>query len=65
MGYKGKLKNSIYWYLSKHKPFIIEDQYQVELLFVDKQNNSAKILITNLKNNDTTEEIVEFQDDYV
>jgi hypothetical protein len=47
--YANKLKTQLYWWLSRNRPFIINDEYKVELLFVDKINNSAKIQITNLK----------------
>ena len=39
----------MYWWLSKRKPFIINDEYKLELLFIDQVNNTAKIKITNLK----------------
>lgn len=45
------LKTSLWYWLGKKKPFIINQEYKVELLFIDKENNSAKIRITNLKNN--------------
>lgn len=50
MEYAHKLKDSLYWWLGKRKPFIINDEYKLELLVIDKVNNSAKIRITNLKN---------------
>jgi len=49
MEYANKLKDSLYWWLGKKKPFIINNEYKLELLFVDKINNSAKIRVTNLK----------------
>lgn len=49
--YLNKLKDSLYWWLGKKRPFIINNEYKLELLFIDKENNSAKIRITNLKNN--------------
>lgn len=49
MDYANKLKDSLYWWLGKKKPFIINNEYKLELLFVDKINNSAKIRVTNLK----------------
>jgi hypothetical protein len=39
----------LYWWLGKSKPFIINDEYKLELLFIDPKNYSAKIRITNLK----------------
>jgi len=50
MDYAHKLKDSLYWWLGRRKPFIINDEYKLELLVIDKINNSAKIRITNLKN---------------
>lgn len=47
--YTNKLKDSLYWWLGRKKPFIINNEYKLELLFVDKVNNSAKIRVTNLK----------------
>lgn len=49
MSYANKLKDSLYWWLGKKRPFIINNEYKLELLFVDKVNNSAKIRVTNLK----------------
>ena len=51
----GKLTTSLYWWLGHKKPFIINEEYKLELLFIDKENNSAKILITNLKTGQTQE----------
>ncbi len=47
--YANKLKDSLYWWLGKKRPFFINDEYKLELLFVNKINNSAKIRVTNLK----------------
>lgn len=55
MNYENKLKDSLYWWLGKKKPFIINNEYKLELLFVDKINNSAKIRVTNLKTGVTME----------
>ena len=49
MSFADKLQDSLYWWLGKKKPFIINDEYKLELLFIDKINNSAKIRVTNLK----------------
>jgi hypothetical protein len=49
MSYANTLKDSLYWWLGKKRPFFINDEYKLELLFVDKINNSAKIRVTNLK----------------
>ena len=59
--YSGKLKDSLYWWLGKKRPFIINGEYKLELLFIDKVNCSAKILVTNLKTNETEEATVDGQ----
>lgn len=43
------IKDSIYYWLGKSKPFYINGEYKLELLYIDKINHSAKIQITNLK----------------
>ncbi len=50
MSFADKIKDSMWWWLGKKNPFVINDEYKLELLFIDKVNNSAKIKITNLKN---------------
>ena len=55
VSFTGKLITSLYWWLGPKKPFIINDEYKLELLFLDRVNNSAKIRVTNLK----TSQIVE------
>lgn len=57
--YEGKLTSSLTWWLGKKREFIINNEYKIELLFIDKINNSAKIKITNLKTNESTELIEE------
>lgn len=47
--YKDKLKSTLTWWLGRSKPFVINDEYEIKLLFIDKINHSAKIEITNLK----------------
>jgi len=47
--YKDTLKDTLTWWLGRSKPFNINDEYEIKLLFIDKVNNSAKIEITNLK----------------
>lgn len=49
VSYANKLKTQLYWWLGRKRPFIINDEYRIELIFIDKVNNSAKIQITNLK----------------
>jgi len=46
--FAGKLKTSLTWWLG-NKGFVINDEYKLELLFLDFKNKSAKIRITNLK----------------
>jgi len=52
--FKGKLKDSLFWWLGKKKPFYINGDYKVELLHIDREHYSAKIRITNLKDNAVT-----------
>jgi hypothetical protein len=56
MSYANKIKDSLYWWLGKKRPFIINDEYKLELLFVDKINNSAKIRVTNIKTGEVLEQ---------
>lgn len=53
--YANKLKTSLFWWLYKGRPFVINNEYSVELLFVDTKQYSAKILVTNLKNGEQQE----------
>lgn len=53
--YAGKLKTSLFWWLGSRKPFFINDEYKIELLYIDREHNSAKIRITNLKTSDVLE----------
>lgn len=55
MSYANKLKDSLYWWLSKKRPFVINDDYKLELLFIDTNNMSAKIRVTNLKTGEVVE----------
>jgi hypothetical protein len=48
--YVGRLKTSLFWWLGSRRPFFINDEYKIELLYIDRTHNSAKIRITNLKN---------------
>lgn len=61
--FEDTIKDSMYWWLGRKKPFIINDEYKLELLYIDKTNNSAKIRITNLKNNTETIKHVEVIDE--
>ncbi len=49
ISYANKLKTQLYWWLGRRRPFVINDEYQIDLLYIDKVNNSVKIQITNLK----------------
>jgi len=53
--FDGRLKDSLTWWLGKKKPFIINNEYEIRLLFIDKINHSAKIQVTNLKTQETHE----------
>jgi hypothetical protein len=60
ISYANKLKTSLYWWLSSNRPFYVNDEYKIELLFIDSKNGSAKIQITNLKTGDViTQEAVD------
>ena len=50
-----KLKDQLYWWLNASRPFIINGEYRVELLHIDREHNSAKILVTNLKSGEIQE----------
>lgn len=52
--YDGKLKDTLTWWLGKRQPFIVNNEYEIRLLFIDKVNNSAKIEITNIKTKTTS-----------
>ena len=47
--YADKLKDSLYWWLGKKRPFIVNDEYKIELLHIDREHLSAKIRVTNIK----------------
>jgi len=54
--YAGKLKTQLYYWLTKGgRPFYINGEYKVEILYIDKEHLSAKILVTNLKSGETVE----------
>lgn len=55
--FSNKIKDSVWWWLGKKRPFIINNEYRLELLFIDKINNSAKIKITNIKTGQVIQEI--------
>lgn len=57
--YAGKIKESLWWWLGKRRPFILDDQFKIELLFIDKLNNSAKIKVTNLKTGEISQQPVD------
>lgn len=60
ISYADKLKDSLTWWLGRKRPFIINDQYAIELLFIDKVNNSAKIKVTNINNGSIVENSVSY-----
>lgn len=57
--FANKLHDSLYWWLGKKKPFIVNDEYKIELLHIDRTHYSAKIKVTNLK---TGQEIIQDQE---
>lgn len=59
--YEDTLKDTLVWWLGKKKPFNINNEYEIKLLFIDKVNHSAKIEITNIKTGQA--KIVEVSDD--
>lgn len=48
------IKSSMYWWLNTNRPFIINNEYKIELLELNRKHYTAKILITNLKDNSQT-----------
>ena len=53
--YANKLRDSLYWWLGKKRPFIINDEYKIELLHIDREHVSAKIRVTNLRSGEVIE----------
>lgn len=53
--FANKIKNQLYWWLKASRPFIINNEYKLELLHIDRDHESVKILITNLNNGETQE----------
>lgn len=53
--FANKLKDSLYWWLGFKKGFVINDEYLLELLVIDRVHQSVKIKITNLKTNEVKE----------
>jgi len=43
-----QITDELTWWLSK-KGFNLNNEYRIDLIWIDKKNNSAKIKITNLK----------------
>jgi len=50
--------NSMYWWLSIHRSFFINDEYKIELLEIKRNSGSVKVRITNLKDQTTSEKEV-------
>ena len=53
--FASKIKSQLYWWLKASRPFIINNEYKLELLHIDRDYNSCKILITNLKTGEVQE----------
>ena len=49
-----KITSSMYWWLNRRRPFIINDEYKIELIEIDHRRNTVKIIITNLKDGSQT-----------
>ena len=47
--FQDKLKDTLYWWLAANKPFIINDEYEIRLIVLDKKRNTVKLEISNLK----------------
>lgn len=47
--YAGVIRDSICWKLGTKKPFIINDEYKLELLYIDNRRGKVEIRITNIK----------------
>jgi len=63
MSYADKLKTSLYWWLGRSRPFIVNEEYKIELLFIDVKNLSAKIRVTNIKTGEPIDSnLLEVQD---
>lgn len=56
-----KIVNAMYWWLNRRRSFIVNDEYEIELIEIDKKRNTAKILVRNLKTNSQT--VVEESDE--
>lgn len=54
--YIGKLFSSVDWWLAKRRPFIINDEYKVELLHINTKTFTAKVRFTNLKTEQSVEQ---------
>ncbi len=46
---KAAITDSMYWWLGPGRPFVINDEYSIELLEIRRSSGTAKIKITNLK----------------
>jgi len=57
--FASKIKNQLYWWLKASRPFIINNEYKLELLHIDRDYESVKILITNLKTGEIQEVVRE------
>ena len=55
---KVPIVNKMFWWLSGRRPFYIGEEYKIELSELDHKHGTAKIIITNLKTQEVTEEAV-------
>ena len=61
--YSGKLKDSLFWWLGKKRPFYANNDYKIELLHIDREHQSVKIRVTNLKDGVSVTDDVEAAND--
>ena len=52
---KATINKTMYWWLSKNRPFFIGDEYKIELVAIDFKHHTVKVNITNLKTNEVSE----------
>ena len=53
--FASKIKDKLYWWLKASRPFIINNEYKLELLHIDRDYQSVKILITKLSTGEVQE----------
>lgn len=46
---KKPVDTKMYWWLNRRRPFYIGDEYRIDLVKINDQDNGVKIVVTNLK----------------